>query len=231
MIPPNDAPVIKKDTVYFHFVKPTAKPNVFQSLIQYVQKNLGFSKYETTHVFVSLNEKIIDRTGIYTVTSGDDAEGYLRKNYTGHTIESFGIRNMNLQTNFLSLFNFINLQKPYFFEDETGEVFGRTTIYPNNSIYALGLPTLTTLKEVGSSMILRIPISEADAIKKANAGFSFKTADKLENPTYCSLTVGVLIPELRNLQLLRYPALTHSLFESTYKANGIDWFVTVIEKN
>lgn len=234
--PNTGALAFQKDVVYLHQVKPTAKLNNFQQIIQRVQRNMGFSMWETTHVFATLNDKIIDRTGVYTVSSQQEAIQYLKDHYAGHEIHSFGSSDVNLIKNFNALHKKISTirQRPIFVEEPfTGEYMCAdvASFQPYNSIYGLGKETAITIKDVFALQLKKIKISEKDAIASAlEAGTreNFKESTRLINPTYCSLTVGELITSLQSQPILRYPALTHSFLQACYEKFNMSYVKTTI---
>jgi hypothetical protein len=239
-IPPNNPttsfPVLK-DTVYFHFAKPLGTLNPFQSLIQRVQNAMGFTKWETTHVFVSCNNQIIDRTGVFTLTTDQDAHEYLIKNYNGYEVNSYGTSDKNVLANFSSYFKFISTvaTKPVYTEDPiTGEYYAATTIQyqPNNTVYGIGKETAVTLKESFQLLMSGTKISETDAIRKATdvvIAAKFLPSTQLKNPTYCSLTIGGLITPLYGQSILRYPALSHAFLSKSYIDLGMSYLQTIIK--
>ncbi len=211
---------IQKDNVYVHFARPNFPTSGFRSIIQRVQQYMGWSQWETTHVFATYNNKIIDRTGAFTVTSETEAIAYLQKNYKGYRISSYGIKDSVLSNNFSELFNFINKKEVFFFEGEQGEVYGKTLYSPNNTAYGIGTESLITAKEVIKLYLTGFKMSEKSAIEKANGNLLIVPSNTLKNPTYCSLTISGLFPIVTSDPIYRYPALSHSLFESYYKQFG-----------
>lgn len=233
----SDKLAFKKDVVYIHHAKPRGLLNTFQAIIQKVQKWMGFTKWDTTHVFASYNNKIIDRTGAYTVTSDEDALRYLKKYYTGYEINSYGSDDKNLADNFTKLFGKISKidVKDIFVENSfTGEYFCADTVpfQPYNSLYGFGKETALTLQEAYKLVLKGIKVEEDKAIISALDKFSaekFEISSKLKNPTYCSLTVGELIPSLQELKILRYPALTHAFLDGNYKRFNMSYIKTIID--
>lgn len=233
----SDKLAFKKDVVYIHHAKPRGLLNTFQAIIQKVQKAMGFTKWESTHVFTSYNNKIIDRTGAYTVTSDEDAQRYLKEHYSGYEINSYGSDDEHLTSNFNSLYKKISTTKvkPIFVEDPfTGEYFCADTVpfQPYNSLYGFGKETTLTIKEAYNLVLKGVKVSEDKAIISAlgtSVDQKFKDSSKLKNPTYCSLTIGELMPSLQGLTILRYPALAHAFLDTHYKRFNMSYIKTIID--
>lgn len=226
--------LLKTGTTYIHCaVPPTNALNKFQKIIQPVQKLLGLSNWQTTHVFLSMDNRIIDRTGAYTVLSEQDAFEYLKTKYPGYTIYSYGTADKNVCSNFKNLFKLINTKSISFYENEFGEYLEQET-NPNNSIYGLGWETAQTFWDAMSGLIKGTKLDEKAAITQAAAAYNGKPiplSTQLQNPTYCSCVVGSLYQPLSGLPVLRYPALTHSFLDQYYQQFDMDFITTTVPEN
>ncbi len=228
---------VRDDTVFIHFTKPLANPNRFQKVIQKVQHLMGWSKWETTHVFASCNKTIFDRVGVKTVTGtpGD----YFKQHYKGQQIDSFGITDPNMVSDFNKLTELVSkkdIHNVFTEEPFSGEYYLAETVKyaPNNSVYGIGNESVKTIKDTLALALKGTIISEDKAIKEAEEALKLKSdafipSSKLKNPTYCSLTIQELIPALEGQRILRYPALSHSLFQDYIKYNMIRITTTIDE--
>ena len=209
---------IEDNTTYIYFTEPK-KPNNFQNTIQFMQKILGLTNWKTTHVFASCGKKLINRTGSHTVLkefkNKDGIIEYVKTTYNNHNIKIYSLNNVNANSNFDSLYNHINKNKDYSFEDlETGEVYGYTQYKPNNTLYGMGSETLITGYELLSYICSGRKIDE-DKVLGDMKPLTVEPKDNntLKNPTYCSLVLGELIPEIKDKLFTRYPSLTQSYVE------------------
>lgn len=206
-------PFLDRDTLYFHFVTPSPMLSRFQRMIQSVQREMGFTLWTTTHLFVSYNNQIFDKSGPQTITSLGETAKYLQSNYPGYTIESYASDNPAFVLNFKNLVEHVNTLETADPQDANGDVIVKIEYKSTTTSYTSGTETSHTMKDLALLKIAGIKMSEAEAIRKANVEGIFTPSSELKNPSYCSHTTGELIPELKDQTLLRYPALLHSLFE------------------
>lgn len=216
----SSSPLIE-NTVYIHFATPTGPLGTFQKIIQTVQQRLGFSFWKTTHTFVSYNNKILDRTGAYTFLTEKEIGEYFREKYPNARIDSFGTESEVIIQNFLRSFDFINTEEVL----PPSEPFESPITYrPNNTLYGFGKETLRTFREAVSGILLHRTIVEA---METDQQLDFTELRELKNPTYCSLTIPLLIPNFSTSVAL-YPAFSQAFFMENYVRMGMTCIETEV---
>lgn len=224
------------DLLYIHCSRPNKALNRFQEFIQYVQNKMGFSCWHTTHVFVSYNGHIIDRTGLYTVTTKEEGMRYLQNNYRGYSIESYGVSDPNIAKTFTDLYDTISKTRGFrMIHDEYmgDEIFVENLVYqPNNTMYGIGRATIANIQDVLKLHITGAIVKESEAIQQGLVAMKdtrFEAWSTQKNPAFCSVIMQNLVPALRDLTLTRYPALTHSFLETLFEEKWMSKVTTKID--